>query len=541
MLHRQNLPSEPDGARPCALTECTPCGTNEQLATMRHSRDPISVDDEVTRHARTRLGSLVRDRWHLDALLGVGGMAAVYAATHRNNGKRVAIKMLHPELSTNREIRQRFIDEGYAANRVGHPGAVSVLDDDVAEDGAAFLVMDLLEGETLEARLQRLGRLEPLQVLAITDALLDVLAAAHAEGIVHRDIKPDNIFITTEGVVMLLDFGIARMVMEGRPRTTLSGATMGTPAFMAPEQARGRWEDLDGRTDLWAVGATMFVQLTGRVVHLAETTNEELLSAMTKAAPSLGEIAPALPSPLIALVDRALAFEQRDRWSDARTMQAEVRALYTQLRNGNDGGESQTELIPSTSPLTFATPRGQSIPDWSPAHGRRRTALVAVAALAAAALVGATFALRAGGPSRTTTSITTVPHLVADAPRADDSTAPSPDQRTGEGTDTNHAEPERGGSPDGTPAGATVNARSASDAREIASASHPALRRTLARPAKSAVVAPNPIPRIENEPSQPAVTVLPPTVALPALAAPAAPAATPSPAASSSDPLARRK
>src|SRR5882762_1879820 len=297
---------------------------------MHDAEQPPSIADEQTRRAQIRVGQLVRARWRLDSLLGVGGMAAVYAATHRN-GKRVALKMLHSELSTNTEVRQRFVDEGYAANRVGHPGAVSVIDDDVSEDGSAFLVMDLLEGETLETRLHRRGKLWPGEVLAIIDALLDVLAAAHDKGIVHRDIKPDNVFVTREGKVKLLDFGIARMVEPGRPRTTQSGATMGTPAFMPPEQARGRWDQLDGRTDLWSVGATMFIALTGQQVRQADTPNEELLLAMTQRPPSIGDVGATLPIALIELVDRALAFEQEDRWADAHAMQEAVRTVQAML------------------------------------------------------------------------------------------------------------------------------------------------------------------------------------------------------------------
>ena len=281
--------------------------------------------DEPTRRAERRLGQLVRERWRLDAVLGVGGMAAVYAATHRN-GKRVALKMLHAELSAIPEMKQRFVDEGYAANRVEHPGAVSVIDDDVGEDGAVFFVMDLLEGETLEQRTEA-GKLTPEDVLVVMDALLDVLAAAHDRGVVHRDVKPDNIFITRDGSIKLLDFGIAYVMGRGRAHATSSETTMGTPAFMPPEQAWGRQEQLDGRTDLWAVGATMFVQLSGHHVHEADTIDQELLSAMTEVAPSLGDFAPHLPKPLVALVDRALAFERADRWSNAREMQAEVRRV----------------------------------------------------------------------------------------------------------------------------------------------------------------------------------------------------------------------
>jgi serine/threonine-protein kinase len=317
-------------------------------------------------------------------------MAAVYAATHRN-GKRVALKMLHSELSTNTEVRQRFVDEGYAANRVGHPGAVSVIDDDVSEDGSAFLVMDLLEGETLENRLHRRGKLWPGEVLAIIDALLDVLAAAHDKGIVHRDIKPDNVFVTRDGKVKLLDFGIARMVEPGRPRTTQSGATMGTPAFMPPEQARGRWDKLDGRTDLWAVGATMFIQLTGHQVREADTPNEELLLAMTTPAPQITAFAPDLPEQLIELVDRALAFEQDDRWPDARAMQVAVRVVQAEL--GLDGtisiasidraGGSPTE---SAAPVTLMTPNAivssafrSGLTPWR----RRKLFMIGVGAVAA--------------------------------------------------------------------------------------------------------------------------------------------------------------
>lgn len=286
---------------------------------------PVIADERV-RRALTRVGDLVRERWHLDTLLGVGGTASVYAATHRN-GKRVALKMLHPELSASPEMRQRFVDEGYLANSVDHPGAVSVIDDDVTEDGHVFLIMDLLEGETLDQTVGDGGWLLPTRVLAIADDVLDILAAAHDKGIVHRDVKPDNIFITREGEVKLLDFGIARVAVPGRTRTTQMGTPLGTPAFMPPEQARGRLEELDGRTDLWALGATMFFLLTGRDVHEAETVAEELLAAMTKPAPSLGQLAPHLPQALVELVDRALAFERTDRWPNAREMQAAVRRV----------------------------------------------------------------------------------------------------------------------------------------------------------------------------------------------------------------------
>ena len=241
-------------------------------------------------------------------------MASVYAATHRN-GKQVAIKVLHTELSLDPSIRARFLREGYAANRVGHPGAVSVSDDDVADDGSVFLVMDLLHGETLEARRERKGgTLDVVDVLSISDQVLDILAAAHEKGIVHRDLKPENLFITGEGLVKVLDFGIARVrELSTKSVATQAGSTMGTPAYMASEQARGLWDEVDPRTDLWAIGATMFTTLTGRLVHDGRTVNEQLLSAMTKPAPSVSTLL-RIPPAVAIVIDRALAFDKGRAW-----------------------------------------------------------------------------------------------------------------------------------------------------------------------------------------------------------------------------------
>jgi len=276
---------------------------------------------DIERRAKGRLGTTLLAKYRLDRLLGVGGMASVYAATHRNNQNRVAIKMLHGELSVNADIRARFLREGYLANRVGHPGAVRVLDDDMAEDGSVFIVMDLLDGETLGRRVERSGgKLGPVDAAAIAWEICDVLASAHGKGIVHRDIKPDNVFITRRGEVKVLDFGIARLRDTGGSSSTQTGQMVGTPAFMATEQALGSSEEVGPATDVWAVGATMFTLITGRFVHEARTNSELLVFAATRRAPPIAEVAGDVPAVLAAVVDRALAFSASDRFADAAAM-----------------------------------------------------------------------------------------------------------------------------------------------------------------------------------------------------------------------------
>lgn len=304
--------------------------------------ETMPVAEHVTDRAEARLGTVVRGKWRLERIVGVGGMATVYAATHRNKS-RVAIKVLHPELAIDAEVTARFLREGYVANAVDHPGTVKVLDDDLTEDGAPFLVMELLDGETLDARSTRKGQLDPQEVLAIANQVLSVLGAAHERGVVHRDLKPENLFLTRAGELKILDFGIARL-RELTPdgSSTRAGSLLGTPAFMAPEQARGRWEEVDACTDIWAVGATIFTLLTGRYVHEAETVQEQLIKSATCKAPALVDVMPQMPVATAALVDRALAFDKAERFPDAKSMQL---ALLSAL------GLSEHD-----SPLSLPTP-----------------------------------------------------------------------------------------------------------------------------------------------------------------------------------------
>jgi len=302
--------------------------------------------------AQSRVGTTLRAKYRLDKLLGVGGMAAVYQATHRV-GNHVALKVLHPHMSINADVRARFLREGYVANRVEHPGAVRVLDDDMADDGSVFLAMELLKGETLETLWERRGQKLPVREVAeLAHQLLDVLAAAHDKGIIHRDIKPENLFLTDEGVLKVLDFGIARLADATAPGgATQTGRMLGSPAFMPPEQALGLQRKIDGQTDLWSAGATMFTLLSGHYVHDAETVEMLLVRAGSEPARSLATVAPELPPPIVAVVDGALAFDKRQRWASARAMQEVLEDAYARVFGASIPGVRTSRLSAQLAPV----------------------------------------------------------------------------------------------------------------------------------------------------------------------------------------------
>jgi serine/threonine-protein kinase len=405
------------------LSACRACRTIVVEAAAAGTRHPVDTGatvpaaDILDAHlghrlaraqAQKRIGTTLSGKWTIDRLVGVGGMAFVFAATHRN-GRRVAIKMMLPELAALPALVDRFLREGYVANRVAHPGAVAVLDDDADGDGDPFLVMELLEGETLRDRLARSGPMPAAEALEVAGQFLDVLAAAHAKGIVHRDVKPDNLFRTTDGEIKVLDFGIARLRDRISDRAaTRSGLTMGTVGFMSPEQARGQVDRVDARSDVWAAGATLYMLLTGEPVHRAETTNEALLLAMTEAVPPVRSRAPALGEGVARLLDRALAFDPSERFADAREMQQAVRRTAEGVRDVvPDAMEADVDRPPSRRNIRAAAAFG----------------VVAVACLTS--LVAVTQAPRARGIDAVTPSPSTT--LAATPPSGARAETPAPE------------------------------------------------------------------------------------------------------------------
>jgi hypothetical protein len=277
----------------------------------------------------------------------------------------------------------------------------------------------------VEARAQaRPGqRLPVAEVISIAGALLDVLAAAHDKGIVHRDLKPENLFLTTKGEVKVLDFGIARF-RDGAAQTTgtRTGSVMGTPAFMPPEQALGDTANVDNRTDLWAVGATMYTLLSGRTVHEADTLNKLLLAAMTKPAPPLAGILPGIAPALAAVVDRALAFDQAHRWPDARSMRAALDASAgAATTTGAAGGTSFPVPVIGAAPAITARSGVTAPPFTREDTGRnatvrpRRAGLIGGFVLGCVVVLGAAIGLgvmrrsSAGAPGAATAAPETAP------------------------------------------------------------------------------------------------------------------------------------
>ena len=355
-------------------------------------RDTFSIGTMAEAHDRSSgwIGTVLHDKWRIDAKIARGGVATVYRATHRQ-GQVAAIKIMHPELARNEEVRKRFLREGYAANKVGHPGVVSVLDDDVTKDGSAYIVMELLEkGEVLEDRRERLGgKLPVAEAVDIGQQILDVLATAHEKGIIHRDIKPENIFVLSDGTVKVLDFGIAHIKEAAKQQeATATGLLLGTPEYMSPEQVLGKRGQIDAATDIYAVGATLFTLLSGESVHVADTLNMLLVQAASRQARSLSSVVyKELPRALIAVIDKALALEKPRRWPSARAMQLALREAVPAA-----APKAKVSAAPPAK-VAAAPPRPASLPAAEAAQARlaaarRRAAAPRLVATASCARVG---------------------------------------------------------------------------------------------------------------------------------------------------------
>ncbi|HSY24195.1 MAG TPA: serine/threonine-protein kinase, partial [Polyangiaceae bacterium] len=263
-------------------------------------------------------GQTIAGKYRLNQPLGTGGMASVWSATNVFTDREFAVKFLLPHVANTPEAAQRFLLEARVSARVNHPNIIEVFDVGQTEDGTLFLVMELLQGMSLEAGLRR--QKPAMRVHEFLDVMVEVgraLAAAHKSGVIHRDLKPSNIFLHTdrEGLVLskVLDFGVSKFVDEdGIGALTMVGTILGSPLYMSPEQAVGA-EDIDGRTDVFAFGAILFEALSGERAYAATNLNALIVAIATTQPKRLGDVAPHFSEPLRDLVDACMATDKTQR------------------------------------------------------------------------------------------------------------------------------------------------------------------------------------------------------------------------------------
>ncbi|MFI5241536.1 MAG: serine/threonine-protein kinase [Gemmatimonadales bacterium] len=308
--------------------------------------DPTAVpaDAEIRAVAERALAA----NYELDNELGRGGMGIVYRARDRRLKRLVAIKLLPPELAFRSEIKTRFLREAETAAQLSHPNIVPIYSVD-ERDGLVYFVMALVEGPTLARRMYEDGQLPVEDVRRVLREVAEALAYAHGRGVIHRDIKPDNILLDKEsGRAMVTDFGIARAIQEGADsRLTATGVAIGTPAYMSPEQAAGDRE-IDGRTDLYALGVVAYQMLAGRLPFQAASTASMLMKHITERPMPLSQLRPDCPQDLGAAVMSLLEKEPANRVPNAASL---ARAL---------AGDSSAIPVPTESAQTAQA----STPAW---------------------------------------------------------------------------------------------------------------------------------------------------------------------------------
>lgn len=312
-------------------------------------------------------GQTIAGKYRLNQPLGTGGMASVWSATNVFTDREFAVKFLLPHVANTPEAAQRFMLEARVSARVNHPNIIEVIDVGQTEDGTLFLVMELLQGQSLEAALRR--QKPAMRTHEFLDVMVEVaraLAAAHKSGVIHRDLKPSNIFLHTdrEGLVLskVLDFGVSKFIDDdGMGGLTMVGTILGSPLYMSPEQAVGA-EDIDGRTDIFAFGAILFEALSGERAYAATNLNALIVAIATTQPKRLGDVAAHLPEALRELVDACMATDKAQRLASFDDVADRLEAIAHSLES------SDMRLPPRRRPIS----EGTIVDDGRAKHGSQR-------------------------------------------------------------------------------------------------------------------------------------------------------------------------
>jgi serine/threonine protein kinase len=335
---------------------CPTCGLHYPAEFKVCPRDATELDESAVDADRDELvGKILSESYTIVRVIGEGGMGRVYEARHtRISGKRFAVKLLHPQYARQPEVLSRFQREAEAAASLRSPHVIDVYDVDRTADGRPFIVSEYLEGKEFASYLEAAGQMPTGPAVRIVRQICKALMAAHANGVVHRDMKPENVFLTgdlEQPIAKVIDFGISKVGDAPGTALTKTGMIMGTPSYMAPEQARG--ERVDHRADIYAVGAILYCALTGQRPFDRDDPTATLTAVLTQDPPRPRSIAPSIPAQLELILQRAMAKDPRDR-------QQSMEELYAELAPF-DPGETDLSLAPSPGSEASLAPVRRSI------------------------------------------------------------------------------------------------------------------------------------------------------------------------------------
>jgi serine/threonine-protein kinase len=375
-------------------------------------------------------GALLAGKFRLDALIGEGGMGSVWSATHIGLGQAVAIKFISRDFVRSEEALRRFDSEARAAAQLRSRHVVQVYDTGTLEDGTPYIAMELLHGETLQGRVHRGGPVPLPEAIDILSQCCKALGRAHAAGIIHRDIKPDNIFLAQSNdddsaLVKILDFGVAKMGGTGNEQassqgSTRTGAVLGTPLYMSPEQARGL-KTIDHRTDLYSLGLVAYTMFTGNLAFSSESFGDLLLQICTAPLPSLGAGAPWLPPGVDTWFQKACARDPERRFASAQefadglrnaagvTLQSRGSALPDMPSVGGQGVDMGRPAFASTGGGTSPGISRSGGDNYTPPGASKRSLMLVGGLAAVVVALGATVVVVGKSKSGPTASASATP------------------------------------------------------------------------------------------------------------------------------------